>query len=240
MTDSLIFISLLFRDLSISWRSRLMKCIVKRLMVVVWPSRPIKDSRSLKDDRLDLMILFIELDQALNLSKGREIIKVLVLSFHPNKILVSSNLASAINFEMETRSSRCKGSEVSNGRPMMCIANKTAASARSLLSFMSTVTVVMSSMKTSAFPESFSSIFTDNGSALAKGLSELFSSVLGTLCWIGECSIFGSQSSNCRMAFARSVVDSDISPQKFGFGAPPKVRRRERKARFCSTHCVIV
>ena len=146
-----------------------------------------------------------------------------------------------MSFEMEMRSNLLIGSLLLKGLPIMYIARSTAASAFSLFPSISTVTVVMSSIYMSAFPESFLSNSTERrGRVSANVLSEWVVTVFGTWCWIGECNMWGSQSSSCKIALAKSVVDSDISPQKFGFGAPPKVRRRDKKAKSWSTHWVTV
>ena len=65
------------------------------------------------------------------------------------------------------------------------------------------------------------------GNAFAKGLMSLSSFVGGTFDWSGDWSVSGFQSSLCSIAFATSVIVSDTSPQKFGFGAPPKVSQSD-------------
>ena len=95
---------------------------------------------------MDFIIFLIESDQALNLSKGREIFRVLVFSVQEGKILISSKHASAIRFDSETKSSLLIGSLLSKGPHIMCISSRTVASAFSLFNPMSTVTVVMLSM----------------------------------------------------------------------------------------------
>ena len=74
---------------------------------------------------------------------------------------------------MEMRSNLLIGSLLLKGLPIMYIARSTAASAFSLFPSISTVTVVMSSIYMSAFPESFLSNSTERrGRVSANVLSE--------------------------------------------------------------------
>ena len=171
-----------------------------------------RESRSLKVDVFVSRIDFIESDQALYFSKERETFKSLVSNIQPNNVFVSSNLASAINFVIEAKSNRFRGSFSLKGRPIRCMANSTAASPLSTLLLMSTITDVMSSIYTSDFPLSLSLKVTAKGSACSKGVGSSSIFALGTLCCIGEDSSFGSQSSRRNKAFARSVVDSETLP----------------------------
>ena len=103
-------------------------------------------SSSLNDvDELE-RIESIPVVQALNFSKGSDTSNALVSSFQPNSILISSNSASALSLESETKSTLGIGSDLFIGRPRVKMANSTAAAARLQLSPMSTIVVVISSM----------------------------------------------------------------------------------------------
>ena len=92
------------------------------------------------------MIEFILEVQALNLSKGSDIERLLVFNFQPSNIFSSSSAASAVSFESETRFTLVIGSSSFVGHPIVWRAKSVAAYALFLLLFISTATVVRSSM----------------------------------------------------------------------------------------------
>ena len=61
--------------------------------------------------------------------------------------------------------------------------------------------------------------------ALAKGTSSGRYSQGGICCWTEAWSVSGSHLSHLINLFAKSQIDSDITPHLYGHGAPPKVRR---------------
>ena len=63
---------------------------------------------------------------------------------------------------------------------------------------------------------------------------------LRTRCWLGVCILLGSQSWLCRIAVARSQIDSDIAPHSDGLGFPPKLKRSIMRRRPILTNCVQV
>ena len=60
--------------------------------------------------------------------------------------------------------------------------------------------------------------------ALAKGTSSGRYSRGGICCWTEAWSVSGSHSLHLINSFAKSQIDSDITPHSYGHGAPPKVR----------------
>ncbi len=63
------------------------------------------------------------------------------------------------------------------------------------------------------------------------------SDLLGTRCWLGAYILLGSQLLLCRIAVARSQIDSNIVPHSDGQGSPPKLKQSIMRRRPILTSC---
>ena len=64
----------------------------------------------------------------------------------------------------------------------------------------------------------------------------------GIYCWMSEHNFDGSQESSFINKFARSVIDSDMTPHSKGFGLPPNVARNAmyKNCLCCVIDCIAV
>jgi len=72
------------------------------------------------------------------------------------------------------------------------------------------------------------------------GMSSSRDARLGTKCWLCAKFLLGSQSLLCRIALARSQIDSEIVPHPDGHGFPPKLKQSIIRRRPISSSCVQV
>jgi hypothetical protein len=83
-------------------------------------------------------------------------------------------------------------------------------------------------------------MLTINSAPLEKGVSLSRGICCGTRYWFGAKRLLGSQSSACRIAFARSQIGSKVMHHLYGHGFPPKLSQSIIRRMSISTSCVQV
>ena len=116
------------------------------------------------------------------------------------------------------------------------MASSRDGTARFLFSHVSGTITIPSSMKSSMrlLSSSGMSTCTSRLEASAKGIDLSKYDGGGKFILCGEFISVGFHSSQCKMSFAKSVHNSDVTHHSFGQGEPPKVSLRLIKPIFCT------